>query len=79
MYNEGGEKISPFGGGMFDIAQNMAPGMALQSRMNSMAGLQGQLDYQPMYQGAYGGSGMTGVQHPGTPAKKGLLSHKLHL
>ena len=44
-----------------------------------MAGLQGQLDYQPMYQGAFGGSGMTGVQHPGTPAKKGLLSHKLHL
>ena len=61
------EKISPFGGGMFDIAQNMAPGMALQSRMNNMAGLQGQLDYQPMYQGAFGGSGMTGVQHQGTP------------
>ena len=33
FYTTEREKISPFGGGMFDIAQNMAPGMALQSRM----------------------------------------------
>ena len=73
-------KISPFGGGMFDIAQNMAPGMALQSRMNNMAGLQGQLDYQPMYQGAlWWKSRYDRVYNIQEHQVKKVYYHKLHL
>jgi len=74
LKNAEGEAIDPRGGGMFQIASNMLPGIGIQNRMNRLAGLQSQLDYQPMYQAAFGGTGMTGVQHPGTPAKAGLLS-----
>ena len=69
-----GKKIDPMSGGMFEIVQNMAPGLAIQSRFNNMAGLQNQLNYQPMYQPLYGSGGLTGVQHPGTSGSKGLLS-----
>ena len=72
-YNPLGDDFSPFDGNMFQAAQLMAPGLAAQNRFNQMGKLQGQLNYQPMYTPSLGSSGMTGVQHQGTPGKRGLL------
>ena len=61
--------------GLMRFAQNMAPGLNMNYRMKNAMALKNALDYQPFMSSTIGTSGISGAQHPGTPAKPGLLDY----